>query len=124
MVVGNDLAGYRKLLSVKPEATLDELRTAYNKLLEVMGQRLEKVTGFEAKSQIEKTISEVRIAYFFLLRAVMHPDYKEPKTESHWEMDKTHRVRRAIAQRIADLAKKPMPALPPGKSFRLLPRKN
>jgi len=124
MVVGEDLDSYRRLLGVKPDASLGELKSAYDWLQNNLEKKLEIVTNFEMRRNIEKMISQARMAYFFLIRAVMHPEYEEPKTESHWETDPTHKVRRMITQRIADLAKKPTPALPPGKSFRLLPRKN
>ena len=124
MVVGDDLNGYRRLLRVKPDASLDELRTAYDALLEDMGKRLEKLTGFQARAQIEKTISEARTAYFFLIRAVMHPEREEPKTETHWQTDPTDKVRRQIARRIMELSKKQPHALPPAKSFALLSQKN
>jgi hypothetical protein len=124
MVVGEDLDSYRRLLGVKPDASLDELKSAYDWLQNNLEKKLEIVTNFEMRRSIEKMISEARMAYFFLIRAVMHPEYKEPKTESHWETDPTHKVRRMIAQRIADLAKKPPLALPPAKIPPLLSRKN
>jgi len=124
MVVGEDLDSYRRLLGVKPDASLDEIKNAYDRLHDNLEKKLKIATSRHVKQNIENIISQVRIAYFFLIRAVMHPDYREPRKEDHWEIDKTHKVRRMIAQRIFDLAKKQPLALPPAKSPPLLSKKN
>jgi len=125
MIVGEDLDRYRRMLRVKPDASLDELRTAYDRLQGDLEKRLEKVAGFEARARIEKTISEVRSAYFFLIRAVMHPEQGKPKAEAHWQTDPTHKVRRQIARCIRDISKNPQLALPEGKKPALLyPRRS
>lgn len=120
MVVAEDLDKYRKLLRVKPDASLDELRAAYNELLECMEKKLEKVTGFTAREQMMKTVSEARAAYFFLIRAAMHPELEARKTETHWQTDPAHKVRRQISRSIIEISKNRQLALPEAKKPALL----
>lgn len=120
MVVGEDLDSYRRLLGVKPDASLEELKSAYDSLQNNLEKKLKIATSREVRQNIEKIISQARIAYFYLIRAVMHPDYKDKKQKSHWDVDPTHKVRRMIARRIEDIATKQPLALPPWKGPRIL----
>jgi curved DNA-binding protein CbpA len=125
MVMGDGLETYRELLKVRPDASLEELRAAYDNLKEGLERKLEGVTCPHSKVELMKKVTEARAAYFFLLRAAMHPQPKETGSESHWQSsslsdqpgnpDPANRVRRQIARRIMENSDGTLPPRPRAK---------